>query len=402
MQVDPDTPHWEVDKPTRQQRYPHARALKLFWWGGAPIFVFLCLFLIISLLRVFNGEIATNHASGYLLWLAIVLAIMLVPGRVALMVTRCQRTANGVICAMGWFVLWVGLVFFIVTTPVDRLSEWPRAVATRISEAGEAAIASARERREKQKQQAREEELKQAAEQASAKESTQEDMDEAMRQAQAMAEQAAGEDGDGSGSAYDDVSVVSMPPDEREQVKLGMLAEATEQGLELYRRHRGAMEQLLQVGGIDPSWLKNKTQIERQLAATRSLGMVNQRMLEHLNSIGSDLETRMRQAGFTEEEIEAIAPADTVEASLGQVRQICDGLGQLLDDNRSALILLRQHWGLWQLTDGKVVWNREFYASERYERLRESIETNMSDIEGWHADLARTLTLDPQEFGLDS
>lgn len=378
---------WGEDSASRSERLPDARAIRLSWWGGAPVFVFLCLFLMISGLRLLNGEIASTDAPGYLLWLGVILAVMLVPGRIMLMVTRSQAAANGMICGVGWFVLWVGLVFLILTTPVDHLSQFPNAVASKINETGRSMIESARERRARE--QAEAEAARQARQEAEAP--TDEQMEQAIQTAKQQVQAAQPQDQD---SNPDDASVALLSVEERDSVRQRMLRETTAEGLELYQRHRGAMEQLLQVGGIDTAWLTDKAQIEKQLAATRALSMVNQRMLEHLDSLGAHLEKRMSEAGFTPQEIAQIAPEHQLEVNLEQVLQICHGLGQVLDDNRSALILLRQHWGLWQLADGQVLWQRDFYASERYEKLRQNIESHMTDIQSWHADLTKTLSSD--------
>ena len=113
---------------------------------------------------------------------------------------------------------------------------------------------------------------------------------------------AAGLLGGGGGDSGGGGGVSAMTEQQKQELGDAAVVKLTEEGVNLYRRHRGAMEQFLLAGGVNESWLTGKGEIEKQLAATRSLQMVNQRMLEHLAGARDELQQRLLSQGLTAED----------------------------------------------------------------------------------------------------
>ena len=392
----------ELQAEVRRQRREAARTLQLRLSAAAPMAAVVVAYTLITLARWYAGAITAADLPRQGWWLLLLLAFMLVPGRIVLMLARSQVAANGVICGASWTVLWLGAAYFVLTTSAVHVVEWPKIAVTRVSESMQLQWDNAQEKKAQQEAAAEPQSLADAVEAAmagtSADANDQPDtmpLDEAAALAASMLGGGTGSQ-EQSNSATADVKIKVMTENQKREIGEAAVLKLTDNGVDLYKRHRGAMEQFLLAGGVNESWLIDKSHIEKQLAATRSLQIVNQKLLDQLVGAENELEQALLKNSLTAEEIQRLSPDASLEANLGSVRTICNAIHSALEDNRSALILLRQHWGDWEINKaGAIQWNKDFYASQRYTKLREQITLRLGEAEGMHKVWFETLAKKP-------
>ena len=394
-----------VSAEAARRRRQSTRALSLRLWAAGPFAAVLVVYALVTLGQWFSGTITHADLPHYGVMLLYLLGLLLVPARLVLLVSRSQEAANGVVCGTSWLVLWVVGGYFVLTTPAIKVVDWPKQIMASVGETVQDQLDVARAREAERQA---EEEAQQAAK-AKLADAANDDLADAQKVASMVAADdaaaaagispkdavtmAAGLLGGGGGDSGGGGGVSAMTEQQKQELGDAAVVKLTEEGVDLYRRHRGAMEQFLLAGGVNESWLTGKGEIEKQLAATRSLQMVNQRMLEHLAGARDELQQRLLSQGLTAEEIRRLSPDTRLDANLASVHNICETIRDALEDNRSALVLLRQHWGVWRLDDqGRVKWSQDFYASQRYTTLRKAVDTRIHKVEGMHQQWVKTLS----------